>query len=204
MPVVVGFGVIAAVIVASRLLPRSWLRSELGRWYGAKPSGAYWVMSRRDLGRRSLYSAIAAGVLLTSSIALFPLSERFPNGSKPRLILETYFFIGVVLGAVAALAAIVSGVRAAFWRPRRLPLTLARRLNLAHYLELMRRGELAGEAWRDFAAIRFEDPVAEQIRAEYVTRVGPVARELSDIDALWLKECVGTLVAGAVTAEPQR
>src|SRR5262245_20723829 len=132
IPVLVGFGVIAVVIVASRVLPRSWLHTELGKWYGAKPSGAFFVMSRRDLGRRAIYSAIAAALLAVSSFALVVLVERAPNGSRAQLIAQTYLLIAVVLAGVAALAAILSAINIVFWRPRRLEMTPIRWLNLAH------------------------------------------------------------------------
>jgi hypothetical protein len=142
------------------------------------------------LGRRAVYSTIAAVLLVASALALLPVSARFPNGSNARLVLEAYFFTAFVLGAVAALAMLVSLGMIAFWRPRTITLSPERLLDLARYFDLMRKGALEVEAWRDFSAVRFDRPEVEAIRTEYVSRVGPVARELSDEDADWLRRCV--------------
>jgi hypothetical protein len=115
---VAGWGGLVAIILAARLLPRSWICAELSRWYGAKPSGAYLVMTRRDLGRRAAYSAALALFLVASSFALFRIGEHFPNESKPRLIIEAYTFIASILGCVAALAAAIAALQAGVWRAR--------------------------------------------------------------------------------------
>ena len=195
LPVVAGLAGLVAIIAAGRLFPRSWFRAELRRRYGAKPSGAYSVMTRRDLVRRAVYSAIASVVLVASALVLLPISARFANGSKTRLVLEAYFFTAFVLGAVAALAMLVTLGSIASWRPRMITLSFSRALDLAEYFELMRKGALEAEAWRDFSAVRFDRPEIEAIRTEYVSRVGPVARTLSDEDADWLRRCVLQLLA---------
>jgi hypothetical protein len=198
LPVAVGIGIIVAVIILAKVLPESWLRSELLRVYGARPTGAYDVMARRDILRRALYSAIGAALLVGSSFALFPVAEHWANESRPRLTFEALFFVTFLLSGVAALAAILSLISAAFWRPRRLTVTAERRTDLAQYLIGLSQGALCYEAWRDLSVVRFDDPATEALRREFARRIGPRPRALSDDDISWLRETADTLLAHAV------
>jgi hypothetical protein len=197
-PVLVGFGIISLFLAGARILPHSWVSGELRQWYGAKPTGPYLALTRRDQIRRALLSAIAAVVLVASGSALFPIAERFPNESRTHLTLEAYFFIAFILGGVAALAAVVAVFHAVLWRPKRVRLTDAGRLDLATYLALLSEGTLEHRQWRDFSAVCFEDDEIEAVRRAFVQRIGSVPRELSDSDVAWLRQSADRLLEAAV------
>lgn len=64
--------------------------------------------------------------VIGGAFALFPFSERLPNESRPRLVIEAYFFMAFIMAAMAALATVLTLVQIAFWRPRRLEMSRER------------------------------------------------------------------------------
>ena len=114
-------------------------------------------MTRNDYLRRALYSAGAAVFLVGSTFAVFSLSQHYRADSAPSLVLAAYSFIAFILAAVAGLAALLAVLSAAVWRRKQVRSSPAQRADLAACFELISRGELPYDAWRDFDAVYFED-----------------------------------------------
>lgn len=198
LPLAIGLAIIVVGIALVVTRPTSSVALELRRVYGVRPSGAYNLMNRHDLLRRAGYSFVAAGTLFASSFALFPLTDRLANESTPRLVLEGYFFMAFLLGGVAALAAILSLLSIAVWRPRTIETTPDRLADFADYLTRLSRGDISYEGWRDLSVVRFDHTSVEAVRLAFVARIGARPRALSDDDIVWLRDCADTLLAHAV------
>src|SRR5512146_1285699 len=111
LPVVLGFGLIGALIAIVSSFPASWLGRELRRAYQVQTTGVLGRFTSRDLVRSAAMSVTIAVLLLVSSVAAFAVSEH-KRGAGQRF-LEAYFFGFFLLAAVTLLATFQTLARAA-------------------------------------------------------------------------------------------
>ena len=121
-PVVVGFSFIILVVALVAVFRRSEWAQDLVRPRGLRGSGANGRVLPRDVLRLALHSFLVAVALFGAGYGAFLVSERFQNATTANLVASTYFFVLILLSAVAAFygtaLAAMAGIVA--WRLRHL------------------------------------------------------------------------------------
>jgi hypothetical protein len=166
IPVVVGFGGLAVLLIFLWLFPKTTWAEEAARRIGVRPTGLYGLNTRRDRLRTAIFSAITAPVLLALAFTAYAIGDMFPGLSKANWTAAAYGFGFFLLAAMAALVCIGSGAGALVWRPsvvERDRLEIA--ADLANLLGLFAAGKLESRFWPDFDAVRYSDALVESIRA---------------------------------------
>jgi hypothetical protein len=160
---VVGVVIIAVAVMIMRFAPNSTWAQELGRSYGARPTGERGHRTRRDHLRSAALAGAAAVALLVTAFAAGTIAIRAPEETRANVIGLTYMFAGFLLGAMAVASAARSLWKAAAWRVE-LPDTPEYRRALADALDHLLDGQVSAEERREYLDVSYLQPQLEQIR----------------------------------------
>ena len=176
IPVVVGFGGLALVLLFIWRFPNTAWAEEAGRQIGVRPTGLYALKTRRDRLKTAGVSGLATPILLALAFAAYTIGDKFPGTSKASWTAASYGFGFFLLGAMAAVVCIGSGVGALIWRPSVVERDrIAIATDLADVLSLFSNRKVEAKFWPDFDAVRYSDAAIEAIRAQ-IARAFPRSR----------------------------
>jgi hypothetical protein len=166
IPVVVGFGGLAILLLLLWLFPNTTWAEEAARQIGVRPTGLYALKTRRDRLKTAGVSGLAAPILLALAFAAYAIAEKFPGISKANWTAGAYGFGLFLLAAMAAIVCVGSGLGALIWRPtviERERIEIA--MDLANVLGFFADRRVENKFWPDFEAVRYSDATIEAIRA---------------------------------------
>jgi hypothetical protein len=196
LPLVVGFGGLAIILLILRVFPDSTWSQEARRYVGVQPKGAHSAKTRSDRLKTAGLSAVAMPILFGLAVWSYRISDNYPGLSRSSWAAQTYGFCFFLLGAMAGLVFIGSLFGTLFWRPTVVksdPDQTAEKL--ADILALFAEGQADHLVWPDFNAMRYYDPMLESVRARIVADF-PGTRPPSDArDAARLQPLISELRA---------
>jgi hypothetical protein len=196
VPIIVGFVIIAAAIIAVRRMPHSALAKELRRSYGVAPTGDRGFRTRRDHAKSAGVAALVTLGLGATFLFAGLMMQRYPNGSRANLIASTYMFMAFLLTGVAALVALRALWKAASWHIE-LPDTPEHRRGFADAIDHFLDGSTSPDERANYLDVRYLHPQIEAIRRSTLKLVSKHNGSLPDDFRRQIKELTASIRASA-------